>query len=441
MGAPDPTPAASNGSIGRANARLRFALVVVVVAVGAAAFAIAFRAALVLVYRQIFHAHDVLQVLRALPPWARVALPATGGLLAGLASMAAEKRTGGGSVGDVMEAVALGGTKLSLRRTGLKALGSWLAITSGGSIGREGPLIQFGAALGSALSRAARLPDVATRGAIAAGTAAGFAAAYNTPLAAILFVLEIVTGIIVVEALLPVMIATAIATALTRAVVGGGPIYGERSFTVESSSELLAFGALGVVAAVASHAFMAMLSGGEKLAAKSSVPQPMRAALGGALVGVIAMFLPEVAGNGYEPLNLLLDGRFSVALLAILLVAKAVATTSSVSTGSPGGVFTPTLLVGGIVGMLFGIGVEIVLGHAGARFSFALVGMAAASAATTHAPLMASVLVFELSGDYAIVLPLVLATAVATGASRAIRRESIYTAELRGRPSKEGFPT
>jgi CIC family chloride channel protein len=410
--------------------RARTLVAAIVVALGAAAFAVSFRTALSFVYRTAFGARDVLESFHGLArPW-RIVLPGVGGLVAGTIARLAARVPGGGGVGSVMEAVVLGKTRLSLRRTIAQAAGSFSAIAMGGSIGREGPLIQFGATLGSATARAAGLSSRATRALIAAGASAGFAAAYNTPLAAILFVLEIVTGIVVIDALVPVMIATAIATALTRALVGGGPIYGERGFAIASHAELLAHAALGVVAAVGAQGFMRVLSFGERLFAKLPFGQPWRAALGGVLVGLVAAFLPQVTGNGYEPLNLLLDGRFGLGLIVVLLVAKIFATTASVSSGSPGGVFTPSLFVGGALGMLWGHAVARMTGISGAEGSYALVGMAAASAATTHAPLMAAVLVFELSGDYAIVLPLVLATAIATWGSRTLRRASIYTAEL-----------
>jgi len=398
----------------------------VAVAIGAAAFAIVFRAGLSFVYRSLLGGRDVLDAFRGLPRLARVVLPAAGGLFVGLVARAGAK---GGGVGDVMEAVVLGRTNLHLGRTSYKALGSWLAIASGGSIGREGPLIQFGGSWGSTVARVVRLPDAQTRALIAAGTAAGFAAAYNTPFAAVLFVLEIVTGVVVLEAIVPVMVATVIATALTRLFVGGGPIYGERAFTMASSTELFLHALLGVAAALVAQGFMRGLSLGERLF--EHVRQPFRAALGGLVVGVLAIGLPEITGNGYEPLNMLLDGRFAMSVVVVLIFAKALATTASVASGSPGGVFTPSLFLGGAVGALFGHAVNVVFHLPGSEGSFALVGMAAVSAATTHAPMMAAVLVFEISGDYAIALPLVLATSIATIISRRLRPDSLYTAELR----------
>jgi CIC family chloride channel protein len=361
-----------------------------------------------------------------------------GGGLAGLLGTVAAKLKGGHGVGEVMEAVALGKGRISLRLTLLKALGSLLAIVSGGSVGREGPLIQFGGGLGSALGRLFALRERQVRALIAAGAAAGFAAAYNTPIAAVLFVVEVVTGVVALDIVLPAIIATPIATAVTRLAIGGGPIYGQRSFRMNSNSELAVYAVLGLLAGVAGPLFMRLLREGELLFGRLVNQRLRRAALGGALVGVMAIALPQVTGNGYEAINLILGERMSIGLVVLLWFAKALATTASVSSGSPGGVFTPSLFLGAALGGALG---HLVLrfgplGSPGAVAAYALVGMAAMIAATTHAPLMATVLVFELSGDYAVVLPLLTACAIATVLSRRIHPESIYTEELRRRGSR-----
>jgi chloride channel protein, CIC family len=412
---------------------LRFCAGVVLVALGAAAFAIAFRAALSFIVLRLGNGPDVVSAARAAPVWLRLLAPAVGGLLAGTLGLWAARAPAGQGVADVMEAVVLGRVRLSMRVTLLKSLSSWLAIASGGSLGREGPLIQFGGSLGNWLSGALGLPMARTRVLIAAGTAAGFAAAYNTPFAAVLFVLEVVVGVAALDTVVPVLVSTVAATALTRAVVGEGPIYGARAFHLGSPWELLGFVGLGVFVALGAQGFMRLLSLGEQLFRRPSLVMPWRPALGGLLAGALVAVLPEVAGNGYEPLNAILNGQLGLGFIAVLLVAKCVATTASVSSGSPGGVFTPTLLLGGGLGFVYadllsraGVGVA-------AAGGYALVGMAAATAATTHAPLMAAVMVFELSGDYAIALPLLLATAIATFVSRSMRRDSVYTAELRER--------
>lgn len=412
---------------------LKFGLGVVAVALGAAGFAIAFRAALGFVVHRWGNGPDVVSAARSAPIWLRLLAPAVGGLLAGLLGILVARAPAGQGVADVMEAVVLGRVRLSMRVTLLKSLSSWLAIASGGSLGREGPLIQFGGAAGKWVSDRLELSMTRTRVLIAAGTAAGFTAAYNTPLAAVLFVLEVVVGVAALDTIVPVLIATVVASALTRAVVGEGPIYGQRAFHLSSPLELVAFGGLGLFGAVGAQAFMRLLSLGETLFRRPWLAPPWRSAFGGLLAGAIVAVLPEVAGNGYEPLNALINGSFALSFTLILLVGKCLATTASVSSGNPGGVFTPTLLLGGALGVIYASVLGAAGAHLGPAGGYALVGMAAATAATTHAPMMAAVMVFELSGDYAIALPLVLATALATFASRRLRSDSIYTAELRER--------
>jgi len=427
-------PCASNGQRRRfVDERVRFLVGLLVVALLAATFAIMFRATLSFALGLVTDRSDVVSAMRRLPWWGRLMLPPIGGFLAGLLAMVTARAPSGHGVSDVMEAVVLGHVRLSLRATVLKSIGSWCAIVTGGSIGREGPLIQFGGAAGSAVGRALNLSLERARLLIAAGTAAGFAAAYNTPFAAILFVQEVVMGIVVVEALVPAFIATVLATEMTRFFVGEGPIYGARAFSSPSVMALIAHAGVGVVGALGAQGFMRLLSFSEKLFHRWG-RLPWRPAAGGIFTGVIVAMLPEVAGNGYEPLNDLLDARLSARFVVVLLVAKCIATATSVSSGSPGGVFTPTLLLGGGLGFIYGTTLQYFFGpNAGSAGSYALVGMAATTAAMTHAPLMAAVMAFELSGDYAVVLPLMLATGLATMISRSMRRESIYTAELRNR--------
>lgn len=277
-----------------------------------------------------------------------------------------------------------------------------------------------------------RTPLDSTRVLIASGTAAGFAAAYNTPFAAVLFVFETIVGVAAPAAMLPAIASTVFATSLTRAIVGAGPIYGQRAFAVESYRDVVAFGLLGLVATLAALGFKRTLSLMEDGFERHAPPQPLRAAMGGVLVGVIAIALPEVAGNGYEPLNGILDQRMALGEVALLLFAKVFATSASVASGVPGGIFTPMLLVGAALGTLWAQLVSsIVPGATVNAGGYALVGMAAATAASIHAPLTAAVLVFELSGDFPIAIPLLLATLLSTTFSRLLGSESVYDAELR----------
>jgi CIC family chloride channel protein len=411
--------------------RLRFVVGLGLVAVGAALFAIAFRASLGLVYRALYGADNVVDAIANLPLWLRLLVPVAAAAVAGTIPLLRKRPAQ--NVSNVMEAIALGKVQLSLRATTTRVASSWVAIAGGMSIGREGPLIEFGGALGARTGTLLSMSLNRTRVLVAAGTAAGFAAAYNTPFAAVLFVVETMAGVAAPVLLLPAMGAAFVATAMTRAIVGAGPIYGQREFGLGSYLEFFSFAMLGVAAAIAAVGFKGVLRFAENWFDAHPVRQPYRAMMGGFIVGAIAMWLPAVAGNGYEPLNDLLDRPAAVAAVALLLVAKVIATSGSVASGVPGGIFTPMLLVGAALGTAWSHMMHEITAVEPSVGSLALVGMAATTAASIHAPLTAAVMIFELSGDYPIVLPLVLATAVSTAVSRALGSESVYESELRKR--------
>ncbi|TMA11103.1 MAG: CBS domain-containing protein [Deltaproteobacteria bacterium] len=411
-----------------------YASAAVAVGVLGAAFAIAFRLALHHGLRLVVGNADVLQGFTAMALPMRLVVPALGGATAAAVGLLAARSARGQGVAEILESVALGRGKIRLPPVLLKSAASLIALSTGGSIGREGSIIQLGAGSGSMIGRFLRLSGKDTRLLVAAGTGAGFAAAYNTPIAAVLFVVEIVTGVLGLEVVVPVVIATAVSTTLTRLALGGGPLYGQRTFALVTQEELASYCALGLLAGAVGALFLSGLSRAERAVRAWPLPRPVRGALGGLVVGVLALRLPQIPGNGYEAIQLVLDAKIAGSILAVLLVAKAVATIASVSSGSPGGVFTPSMFLGAMLGGLIGSAVPHVLA---ARAStavaggYALAGMAAMIAATTHAPLMAAALGFELSGDYSIVIPLLAATSLAALLSRQLRIDSVYTEELR----------
>ncbi|HSN26580.1 MAG TPA: chloride channel protein, partial [Kofleriaceae bacterium] len=275
--------------------------------------------------------------------------------------------------------------------------------------------------------RAFKLTDASAQVVLASGVAAGFAAAYNAPMAASLFVIEVVTGVIVLEAAVPILLAAVIATVITQYAVGGAPLYGLRDFGRVAPIELLAFAGLGLVAAPLGVMFLRMLAFVER--GWRHLPVPARSAAGGLLCGAVLIAVPAVAGNGFEPLDMLLDGKLAIAGVAWLLLAKPLATAASVGSGNPGGVFTPTLLLGALIGTLY----AAALAACGADVTpgaYALVGLGAALSATTHAPIMAAILACELSGDFGLILPLLVACAIAAGAARRLYIDNMYSAEL-----------
>jgi CIC family chloride channel protein len=400
------------------------------VGLAAGALAVGFRFALHGAYQLILGSGSVFEGVSQLPAWACVALPAGGCLVA--TGMLALARRGNQGVGGVMEAVSLARGRISFRASVARASACFAAVASGASLGREGPIIQVGAGTGDAIGRRLALGEDDIRVLIAAGTAAGFAAAYGTPLAALLFVSEIVTGATSLRVLMPAALATVASTALSRFFVGAAPLYGAHEYGVSSASDLLLFALLGVVGGVAGVGFMMLLDAVQRALGRVPGPSPLRGALGGALAGAVAIGLPGVAGNGYEAVHKVLDVGGPALVLLLLAVGKSAATASAVGGGSPGGVFTPALFLGAVLGRLLGSGFAEI-GATAPAGAYALVGMAALCAATTHAPLMAAVLVFELSGDYGLALPLLAAAMIATAISRRIRRDSLYTEELRRR--------
>ena len=376
--------------------------------------------------------------------------PFVGGLLVGLLALRVPSVAGGG-VTPVMTAVALHGGRMPSAVAPAKLAASAVSLGTGASGGREGPIVQIGGAVASLLGRALSLDDERMRTLIAAGAGAGIAASFNAPLTGIFFAIEIIIGGYRVPSLQTVVVTCVVASVTARQLVGSAityrlldpPQFGE-------ASELLIYALLGLAAAVVGVAF----SRGEhlvaRLAARSSIWPPLRTALGALSVGVIALALPEVLGSGEhlpatlggmtEPVEGLLQGQLgtgyaAAGYAAALLVGKLVATCLAVGTGSSVGSFAPALFLGAGLGAVFHHLGEGVLGGAppvdvGA---LALVGAAAVLAAAAHAPLTAILLAFELTNDYAMVLPLMLTTGIAMLVSERLDRDSIYTRALRER--------
>jgi CIC family chloride channel protein len=378
------------------------------------------------------HSGGMVEIFSSLPPWQRLITSTFGGIAAGLiihfgGKLASSRK----HTTDYMEAVVLGDGYLSFRSSMTKTLSSMFSIASGASIGREGPMVQLAALLASLVGRTRRWSIARRRLILACGAAAGIASAYNAPIAGALFVAEIVLGSIAMETLGPLLFSTVLATQTVHFLAGGAPMFEIPPFHLNSGLELIEYLALGVLAGLIAPWFLRALRGSEKLFGRIRLPVYWRTGLGGLIIGILLLYRPQVCGNGYSVVSGILQEQWLWSSLAVILLLKVVATCSSFGSGAVGGVFTPTLFVGASIGFLFGqVHHALGLGPLPAPGAFALTGMGMFLAATTHAPLMAILMIFEMTLDYQLILPLMLGCVVAYFTSHGVEARSIYSGTL-----------
>lgn len=367
-----------------------------------------------------------------LPIWMRIVVPALGGLAAGLVIYLGTRWQGKVTTTDYMEAVVLGDGKISARRSLVKCLSALFTISSGGSIGREGPLVQLASVAASVAGRWRRWSTPRLRLLVGCGAAAGIASAYNAPIAGALFVAEVVLGSLAMEIFGPLVFSSVVATLTVRGFVGGNPLYQIPLFKLNGNWEIVPYVLLGIALGLIAPWFIRLLRVTEAFVGQLAAPVYVKMCIGGLIVGVLAAFHPEVCGNGYNGVNATLRGEWVWQTVAVILVFKVLATTATFGSGAVGGVFTPTLFIGAALGYLFGDAIQHVFTHLAINPSaFALVGMGAFLAATTHAPIMAIIMIFELTLDYQIILPLMLACVVSYYTSASIEKRSIYAEALK----------
>ncbi|MBL8863138.1 MAG: ClcB-like voltage-gated chloride channel protein [Planctomycetes bacterium] len=370
-----------------------------------------------------------------LAPWQRILVPAAGGLLAGLVLFLGVRFAGGKRSADYMEAVTLGDGVIRTRPTLIRIVSSVFSIGSGGSIGREGPQVQLAALLASSIGRFAKLPRPRLRLLVACGAAAGIASAYNAPIGGALFVAEIVLGTIAMQTFGPLILSSVMATVVARIFLGGEPLFEVPRFRLVTYWELAPHLALGLVAGSFAPWFLRLLDQSGELFSRWRAPVFARMAVGGLVVGLLSVHEPEVWGNGDSAVSAILSSSLVWTGLLTLLAYKLLATAATVGSGAVGGVFTPTLLVGGIMGGLVGIPIHHLFPESTAQpNAYALVGMGAMLSATTLAPLTAILILFEMTLDYDIVLPLMVACVTAYTSARAFGGKSIYAEALPSTP-------
>jgi len=376
-------------------------------------------------------------VASLLPWWARILVPVFGGLVAGLIMYYGTRALQVGRSVDYMEAIVVGNGVIGARGTLIKSLSSLCTIASGGSIGREGSMVQLAALIGSKLGGLVHAPVPRLRLMVACGASAGIASAYNAPIAGALFVAEIVMGSIAMESFGPLLVASVTANATIHNFLGYGPVFHAPAFQFISNWELGIYALLGVLLGHLAPPFLALLQWSKEQFARLNWKPYATLPLGGLLVGGISVYVPQVWGNGYSTVSDILSGNLTGQMLLLILVAKVLSTASTVGSGAVGGVFTPTLFVGAAIGATVGGVLHLAFPTVvSAGSAYALVGMGGFLAATTHAPLMSILMIFEMTLDYQVVLPLMLACVTAHYTAKVYRGgESIYYKSLTPDPA------
>lgn len=373
--------------------------------------------------------------------------PMLGGLVVGpLVYFFAQEAKGHG-VPEVMEAVALRGGRIRPIVAVIKSVTAAITIGSGGSAGREGPIVQIGSALGSTVGQALKMSDERIRNLVACGAAGGIAATFNAPIAGVLFALEVILGDFSARYFSTVVVSAVTASVVSRIAFGNAPAFLVMPYELVSPWELLLYALMGVLTAFVAVTFARVLYLVEDLFdAWRRFPGYLKAAIGGGLLGIVGILFVRINaslglavpgepvaffGGGYPAMDWALSGQGTALVLLALAAFKILATSLTIGSGGSGGVFAPSLFIGAMLGGAFGQVAHSLLPQVTASSgAYALVGMAALFAGAARAPITSVLIIFEMTNDYHIILPLMLATVVSTLLAEYLNKESIYSLKL-----------
>lgn len=373
------------------------------------------------------------EVLRALPGWKVALFPAFGGLLVGLITVFWASKVKGYGVPEVIKAVALRDGKIPGRITMAKTIASVVTIGSGASAGRAGPIVQIGAALASRLGQWLGMSRRRLRTLVGCGAAAGIAATFNAPIAGAIFAVEVILGDFGTAQVGPIVISSVLATVVARGLRGNQTVFAAPESAFASAWELIPYILLGLLCGLVSFAYIRINQATDDFFDhRTRLPLWLRPALGGLLVGLLALKLPQIMGDGHWLANYAFAGRFPVPILFALVLAKIVATALTLGSGGSGGVFAPALAIGALLGAGLGGLAEPWLGdHFGGGAAYSLVGMAGLLSGSMLAPITAILMVFEITSNYEIILPVMLVSILSTVLTMKLNGNlSIYTHKL-----------
>jgi len=377
------------------------------------------------------NSEDILSFAATVPVYCMIGLPALGGLIVGLLVHFGAPEAKGHGVPEVMEAVSLRDGRIRKRVAFVKIIASAVCIGSGGSVGREGPIVQIGSSIGSSISQILRASRPQQRTMVGCGAAAGIAATFNAPIAGVLFALEVLLGDFGLAAFSPVVLSSVMATTISRHYFGDFPAFIIPTYELASLWEFAIYPFLGLMAGLLAVLFIVILYKTEDLFDAIKIPDWIKPALGGLLLGVILLKWPEVFGVGYGAINETLLNQMSGLLLFSLIFVKMGATSLTLGSGGSGGIFAPSLFIGAMAGGFFGWVANLLFPHVTASpAAYALVGMGALVAGTTHAPITAILIIFEMTGNYKIILPMMITCILSTLIAIAFKNGSIYTIKL-----------
>ncbi len=363
-----------------------------------------------------------------------ILIPTGGAFVVGMIIYFFSQEAKGHGVPEVMEAIALRKGVIRARVVISKAIASSLTIASGGSVGREGPIIQIGSAIGSAFGQLFKFSQNRMQTLVGCGAAAGIAAAFNAPIAGAIFAVEIILRDFTVRQFTPIVIASVSATVVSRAFYGNVVAFTVPSYELVNPVELIPYAVLGLVAGGVAILFVKTLYFFEDKFDAKKIPDFYKTAVGGLLVGIYGLTFPQIFGVGYKAIDLALLGKMSAWLLLILIFLKILASSITLGSGSSGGVFAPSLFIGAMTGGLFGTIVhKLFPAITAGPGAYALVAMSAVVGASTHAPITAIMIIFEMTNDYKIILPLMIATTISSLLTTKLQKGSIYTLKLMNR--------
>ena len=374
---------------------------------------------------------NILVGLANMPFYMKIIIPVLGAAIVGPIIYHFAREAKGHGVPEVMQAIALKNGVIRPRVAAVKSIASAITISTGGSVGQEGPIIQVGSALGSAIGQWLKVSPERLKILVGCGAAAGIAATFNAPIAGAFFALEIILGNFALASFSPIIISSVMATVISRAFFGNYPIFTVPTYSLVSVWEVPLYMVLGLVAGIVGLAFTESVYASERFFDKLKMPEYLKTPFGAIFLGLLIILSPHVFGGGYETIEMAMQGKLIWHSLLLLILFKMLATSITLGSGGSGGVFAPALFLGAVAGGAFGQLVNFIFPSVTASSgAYAMVGMGAVVAATTHAPITSFLILFEITNDYKIILPIMITCTIATILARRLKQDSIYTLKL-----------